>query len=147
MITLNEDGVLKQYFFDLDKIAEFVSQDKASGAETELTEVYRKNAKSDALEPVEKTIRDIKPGNNVAGNNINYDLVKLLMGVLLTTSLNPMTTFTTDEEEDDKDAVDISEGVPVSLFGLSLAFNTMKQKEFLVEIESNDEDEENDELE
>jgi len=107
MITIGD----KYYVFDLEKISKFVNySDKNPSKEVEILDSYENG------HPTNKTIRELTAPGNIQIDNINYDLLKLFIGQII--------TF-------EGQTINDLEELP---FGMKIAVNTMLHANILIEI-------------
>lgn len=104
----------QEYYLDIKAILEFINySDKHTNKETEIIDKYEKD-ENKTFNAAEKTIREITSYGNVNMDNINYDLIKMLLGQVLSWGYE-----TTDE-------------TIVPPFGLQIAFNTLIKEKLLL---------------
>ena len=98
----------KEYYLDIKAILDFINySDTHSNKETEIVDRYEKDENKN-LSSAEKTIREITSYGNTNMDNISYDLVKILLGQVLSWG------YDTEQTE--------TETIP---FGLKIAINTL----------------------
>lgn len=108
----------KEYYLDIKAILNFINySDTHSNKETEIVDRYEKDENKN-LSSAEKTIREITSFGNTNMDNISYDLVKILLGQVLSWG------YDTDQTETE------IETIP---FGLKIAINTLLKEKLLIE--------------
>lgn len=106
----------KEYYLDIKAILNFINySDTHSNKETEIVDRYEKDENKN-LSSAEKTIREITSYGNTNMDNISYDLVKILLGQVLSWG------YETEQIE--------TETIP---FGLKIAINTLLKEKLLIE--------------
>lgn len=110
----------KKYAFDLEKIKNFcLTSDKEKGGEVEVMEVHEPDGNG-VLSLASKTVHEVKGTGNPQNDTIMYDLIKSFVVSLLDTDIRG--TFA-------------QEVVGSMGFSTKLAFNTMINMGFLIEVE------------
>ena len=99
-----------KYYFDVEKICQYINySDKTDVKELEILDTYEEGKN------VGKTVRELTTPGNAQIDNIKYDLIKTLLIQIITY----------------EGEVVALEDIP---FGTKLAFNTLIQEGFLVEV-------------
>lgn len=105
----------KEYCLDIKAILKFINySDSHSNKETEIIDKYEKD-ENQSLKNSEKTIREITSYGNTNMDNINYDLIKMLLGQVLSWGYEEENTSST---------------IP---FGLKVVINTLLNEKLLLE--------------
>jgi hypothetical protein len=108
----------KEYYLDVKAILNFINySDTHNNKETEIVDRYEKDENKN-FNAAEKTIREITSYGNTNMDNISYDLIKILLGQIL--------SWGYDQEQIEQD----SQTLP---FGLKVAFNTLLKEKLLLE--------------
>lgn len=108
----------KEYCLDIKAILNFINySDTHSNKETEIVDRYEKDENKN-LSSTEKTIREITSYGNTNMDNISYDLIKILLGQVLSWGYDTGQTETEIET------------IP---FGLKIAINTLLKEKLLIE--------------
>lgn len=106
----------KDYYLDIKAILNFINySDTHSNKETEIIDRYEKDENKN-LSSAEKTIREITSYGNTNMDNISYDLIKILIGQVL--------SWGYDSEISEMEAIP---------FGLKIAINTLIKEKLLLE--------------
>ena len=103
------------YFFDINKITEFVfgnPNDKTS--EVEITESYLYNEESGKMVPNTRDVKEVKVNDYTGQNTIRYDMIKMFIDIL-----------------------DSIEGDGAMTVGQNITLNTMKTYGLIREINEN----------
>lgn len=106
----------KDYYLDIKAILNFINySDTHSNKETEIIDRYEKDENKN-LSSAEKTIREITSYGNTNMDNISYDLIKILIGQVL--------SWGYDSELSEMETIP---------FGLKIAINTLTKEKLLIE--------------
>ncbi len=112
----------KCYIIDLDRLMGWISETPSSERNISTTTTMSYPiTNDDEVELVEKEISENKTSLNEVMNNIRYDLIRNLLGVLMTTYTNDMSQIVT------LSVSDLS-------FSQQIAFNTLLHKKIIIEL-------------
>jgi hypothetical protein len=111
MIDLEQD-----YYLDVKAILNFISYSDTHSKEIEIIDKYEKDENKN-FNTAEKTIKEITTSGDSNMDNISYDLVKILVGQILSWG------YDVDPTEQD------NQNLP---FGLKVAFNTLIKEKLLL---------------
>ena len=112
----------KCYIIDLDRLMSWISETPSSERNISTTTTMSYPiTNDDEVELVEKEISENKTSLNDVMNNIRYDLIRNLLGVLMSTYTNDMSQIVT------LSVSDLS-------FSQQIAFNTLLHKKIIIEL-------------
>lgn len=108
-----------KYYINIDEVFRLVSySDRVERKETEITDGYEYDSINSTLNPVNKVVREIKSPADPQLDNIRYDFIKFLINEVVTTKY---------EDFD---------------MGTNIVFFTLIKKGILVEVKSEDKNDE-----